>query len=380
MLPKNFCSGCSACFAACGKKAITMEKDNEGFYYPKIDDKICVSCSLCKKICPEKSFNEKKEPIIYAAYAKNHDIRKSSSSGGIFSLLAKKILDENGIVIGAAMSEDFYYAKHIAVTSEDDLKLLRGSKYIQSYTGNIFETVKNALLNNKKVLFSGTPCQVVGLKSYLPETLQENLLTVDFICHGVPSPFIWEKYIKAREKEAAAKAVAVSFRKKINGWNNYSLFIEFSNGKIFSESVRENLYLRGFISDLFSRPSCYNCKIKDNAYQSDITLSDFWGAEKIFKDENIQDGVSLIIIHSEKGNDVVSLIKDTAYLKQVEKTSALSGNKSYYQSAKRNPMRKKFMKEAQKKDIDKLLKKYCSYSLISRLRRKIYKIIKNNYS
>ena len=376
MIPKNLCSGCSACLNICPKKAISMKKEN-GFLYPSIDYSVCIDCHNCEKICPQLSSSKKHEELfIIAAYAKDENIRKNSSSGGIFSLFAQKYLSNNGIVIGCAMAEDFKSAKHIAIKNEQDLRFLRGSKYLQSQTGQIFSDVKKFLLEGKNVLFSGTPCQVAGLSAFIPDSMKKNLLTIDVICHGVPSPLVWEKYIEAREKEAGAKTKAVSFRKKTGKTKGYSLFIEFENGKTFNESIKNNFYLRGFVNNLFLRPSCYNCEIKNNAYKSDITLADYWGAEDVFEKEEVEKGISLVITHSEKGKKELAILQTSAFMIEVNKEAALKKNQSYYKKAKINSLTKNFMKDIKKQDIDKVLKKYCSSEFIPRLKRKIYKLFK----
>ncbi len=376
MIPKNLCSGCSACLNICPKKAISMKKEN-GFLYPSIDYSVCIDCHNCEKICPQLSSSKKyEEPFIIAAYAKDENIRKNSSSGGIFSLFAQKYLSNNGIVIGCAMAEDFKSAKHIAIKNEQDLRFLRGSKYLQSQTGQTFSDVKKFLLEGKNVLFSGTPCQVAGLSAFIPDSMKKNLLTIDVICHGVPSPLVWEKYIEAREKEAGAKTKAVSFRKKTDKTKEYSLFIEFENGKTFNESIKNNFYLRGFVNNLFLRPSCYNCEIKNNAYKSDITLADYWGAEDVFEKEEVEKGISLVITHSEKGKKELAILQTSAFMIEVNKEAALKKNQSYYKKAKINSLTKNFMKDIKKQDIDKVLKKYCSSEFIPRLKRKIYKLFK----
>ncbi len=376
MIPKNLCSGCSACLNICPKKAISMKKEN-GFLYPSIDYSVCIDCHNCEKICPQLSSSKKHEELfIIAAYAKDENIRKNSSSGGIFSLFAQKYLSNNGIVIGCAMAEDFKSAKHIAIKNEQDLRFLRGSKYLQSQTGQIFSDVKKFLLEGKNVLFSGTPCQVAGLSAFIPDSMKKNLLTIDVICHGVPSPLVWEKYIEAREKEAGAKTKAVSFRKKTDKTKEYSLFIEFENGKTFNESIKNNFYLRGFVNNLFLRPSCYNCEIKNNAYKSDITLADYWGAEDVFEKEEVEKGISLVITHSEKGKKELAILQTSAFMIEVNKEAALKKNQSYYKKAKINSLTKNFMKDIKKQDIDKVLKKYCSSEFIPRLKRKIYKLFK----
>lgn len=225
---KQNCCGCAACTQACPKHCITMVEDAEGFLYPDVELEKCVDCNMCQRVCPMLNKTDEDAPYTkaYAAYNLDEKERLQSSSGGVFSLLAKQVLREGGVVYGAAMSEDCTSACHIKAESPDDLVALRGSKYIQSSTEGVYQQIKNELDNRRKVLFSGTPCQIAGLKSLL-RTDYENLLCVGVICHGVPSSKIWRKYLSYRENRAGASARRTFFRHKYYGWKCSPYYLSF---------------------------------------------------------------------------------------------------------------------------------------------------------
>lgn len=225
------CSGCTACFAICPKDAITMQADSEGFKYPVIDKNKCIDCGLCCKVCPLENMygNFGEDKTSFACSAKDENFAKQSSSGGAFAILANMYIKEQAVIYGAAF-DDNWNVCHIRVDKKDELKRLYTSKYVQSNMGNTFRNVKLDLDNGKKVLFVGTPCQVAGLKSYLQKDYL-NLLAVDFICHGVPSPLVWQRYIEELEQNLNSKITEISFRNKKDGWENYCFMLKNSRRK-----------------------------------------------------------------------------------------------------------------------------------------------------
>ncbi len=355
---KKNCCGCKACEIICPKNCIEMTVDGEGFWYPIVDKDKCIDCGMCEKSCPilnkasrKKSFDAK----IYGAYSNNESIRINSSSGGMFSELAASVLEKNGAVFGCTMNDDFSFAKHIKVEDVDDLSKLQGSKYLQSDTNITFEEVKNCLQNDQKVLYSGTPCQIAGLKGYLGKYSKDyNLITVDIICHGVPSSNVWNCYKSALEKKFDSTVEKISFRNKSNGWQNYSLLCEFENKKEYKMFAGDDLYLRGFVADYYLRPSCYDCQFKGDNIKSDITLADFWGIDKVNPKFNDDKGASLVVIHSQKGQQIFDEIKDnekiTCFSENAEK--GLEYNPSYYNSVKMKSMRKVFFKQFEKNGVE----------------------------
>lgn len=374
------CCGCTACYAICPKGAITMQEDSEGFKYPAIDKSKCIDCGLCSKVCLLDKNSDKVITSIesFACTAKDENFAKQSSSGGVFPLLTNMFAEQQAVIYGAAFDNN-WKVKHIRVNDIDELKKLYTSKYVQSDMGDSFKQVKHDLDIGKEVLFAGTPCQVAGLKSYLSKEYN-NLTTVDFICHGVPSPLVWQRYIIAMEKKLNNKITEISFRDKKDGWKNYYFKLSTANGDVFYEKHGENIYMKGFLKDLYLRPSCYDCKFKTLHRASDITLADFWGIEKIIPEINVEKGVSLCWASSEKGDTILDkALKQTIY-EQVDLNEAIKHNPSAITSVKRHKNRNKFFEDISKSDIDiiSLIEKYYdNRSLRKRLSYKLRTKIKS---
>lgn len=373
---KKDCCGCYACYNICPKQCITMKMDNEGFMYPNIDKNKCINCNLCEKVCPiinpSKRVDSKK--ISYAGMNKDDQVRKKSSSGGIFSILAEYIIKNNGIVYGASFDEKFN-VKHKRILYSKDLDLLRGSKYVQSSIGNVYQQVKNDLESEKQVLFTGTPCQVEGLKSYLGKEYI-NLITMDFICHGVPSPLVWKKYLEKMKNLMQENIKNIYFRNKDIGWYLFSLKIIFDK-KRYINTVNDDLFMRGFLQDVYLRPSCYSCKFKKINRISDITVADFWGIENILPKMADDKGTSLIVIHSEKGKLLFDKLNENMILNEVNLNEAIKFNTSMVASVKYNEKRKDFFVELNSgEDLINLIKKYTKVTLKRRIKNKLKLIIK----
>lgn len=373
MVGKEQCTGCSACAMSCGMGAIQMVADREGFLYPRIDAESCVDCGKCKKACPvlQGAEPEAEVPKAYMLHAQDETLRKASSSGGAFSMLALEILKKGGIVFGCGMTDDCYQAGHIYVDSAEELGKLRGSKYVQSDMGNVMKEVKEALERDRWVLFSGTPCQVAGLQVFLGRKKYSKLLTVDVICHGVPSPVVWESYVKELEAGYGSKAVAVSFRDKSAGWRVYSLTCDFESGARYSGKITEDAYLRGFVSDLYLRPSCYHCAFKDRNYYSDLTLADFWGVDRYDPARTEDKGISLAVTHTIQGAEAVKALEN---VREVPLQTALKSNASYYKAVAPNLFRGKAIEEIEARGVTRTVEKYCGKSLVSKVRRKLAKV------
>jgi len=300
---KFSCYGCYACKELCPSNAITMLEDEEGFFYPVINETNCNHCNLCKKICiySNSEILEKNEkfPQVYASYNKDADERMFSSSGGIFLPLAKKIIDQGGYVVGAAYTSSME-VKHVIGRTMEDCKKFSGSKYVRSDISDLFPEIRELLKEDKPVLFVGVPCQVAGLKSYLG-TENENLYLVEILCHSNPSPKVFKKYISYLEEKHGSKVIDFKFKDKSIGWNSPSVLIKFENGKSIRENSRYNDYNRGFQTSLMARPSCYNCEFVEYNRTGDMTIGDFWGIEQIEHDLDDDKGISLIIVTNEKG-------------------------------------------------------------------------------
>ena len=308
---KDNCSGCHACANVCPQSCILMVSDDEGFWYPQVDKDKCIDCGLCEKVCPiihKWQPDESRTTTAMVALNKNEEIRLRSSSGGIFTLLAEEIIAQGGVVFGAAFTNDFKSVHHICVSSTVDIGRLRGSKYIQSKTEDSYIQAKKFLDKGIKVLFTGTPCQIGGLYSFLRKDY-DNLYTQDIICHGVPSPFIWEKYLEERERKAASKTQQMFFRHKKYGWKTYAVLFEFSNNTAYVKSFQEDSFMKAFLSNSCLRPSCHHCSFRNPIRQADITLADFWGIHEVFPEFDDDKGTSLVLIHSDRGQSLFDSIQ-----------------------------------------------------------------------
>lgn len=288
-----------------------MISDEEGFWYPQIDKEKCINCSMCEKVCPsihKWQPYESREAIAMAAINLNNKIRSKSSSGGIFMLIAEEIIKQGGVVFGAAFADDFRSVHHIFVDNPNDLEKLRGSKYVQSSIGETYKLAKEFLDCGRKVLFTGTPCQIEGLYSFLNNSY-DNLLLVDFVCHGVPSPGIWKKYLDYREGKDGKVIDEIMFRSKKRNWRQYYFSYRTNNGKTINIHRSDDPFLQSFLKSYSLRPSCYSCRFKGKERLADITLSDFWMVNQFLNGMDDEMGTSLLYIHSTKGLDIISNIK-----------------------------------------------------------------------
>ena len=281
-----------------------MRADSEGFDYPVINHETCTECGLCVRICPiSNHWNNPATfdfPQVFAAYHQSERVRSKSASGGIFPALAQSVLEDKGMVFGAAFDEHFRLS-HIGVETETELGPLIGSKYVQSRIGAAFKEVKNVLKRNKPVLFTGTPCQIVGLYNFLQRD-DDHLFTCDLICHGVPSPKVFQKYIGYLEESHNSKVIQYKFRSKYFGWHSYGIQITFANGKIINTTNQQDPYTIGFLDNLFLRPICSICPYTSLHRHADITIGDFWGIEKYMPELNDNKGVSAILVNTAKGS------------------------------------------------------------------------------
>ena len=312
---KHDCCGCSACYNGCPVKAIEMIEDSEGFKYPKIDEDICIDCNWCRRICPfliADSLKEKEEKDFYYLKHNDENVLFNSTSGGAFSAISDSILEEGGIVYGAVFDENFV-VKHIGANTLEEKNKMRKSKYSQSDLLNVFSEIKNHLHKGKKVMFSGTPCQVAGLKSYL-DTLKwdKNLLLVDVICHSIPSPKVFRDYIDIIEKEEGKAITWIDFRYKDVPWTR-----DHSNrGFKYKLEGSDEIHSKDIFYDLFfklktiTRPACEKCPFTDVIRVSDITIADYWGIEKYSKDLYDQMGVSSIMFNTDRGRDYLEKISN----------------------------------------------------------------------
>ena len=371
---REICSGCGACYAKCPTSAITMAPDELGFLYPKIDEDKCINCGLCRKICPSanKFLDDGKYPSAYAVVNKDDEIRMKSSSGGVFSLIAENILAKGGVVFGAAFEEDLSIT-HIKCDSRDQLDRLRGSKYSQSKTADVYKEVRRCLDDGVDVLFTGTPCQIEGLYAFLGRDY-DNLFTQDIICHSVPSPSVWRNFVS--EYSRGRRLGNIFFRDKTYGWDHYSMRLEYMDGKSELILSNKNEFMKGFINGVYARNSCSLCSGRKIHRKADITLGDFWGVQNVDSDFNDNKGVSLVMVHSEKGEGLLRPLGERAIIRKVDFEQSIKSNPAYFRSPKPNKVRKHFIKEYKKgRSPRKILNKYLSNNFLSKIRRFIIKSI-----
>lgn len=319
IIDKKKCCGCSSCAQRCPQKCIEMRADEEGFLYPHVDTDTCINCGLCEKKCPVLNPYNSHAPIeCYAAKNPNKEVNYLSSSGGIFHPLQNYILEQGGIVFGARFN-DKWEVVHSYIVSISQGDIFRGSKYVQSRIGTSYIDVEKFLKDGRTVLFSGTPCQIAGLKHFLGKDYS-NLILVDIVCHGVPSPRIWKEYLASLSLKDIG---AINHKDKKSGWNTYSIVIKNSNGDIiFSELSSKNKYLKAFKRNLILRQSCYNCSFKSGKSHSDITLADFWGIKDVLPYMDDETGVSLVCCNTNKGKDLINsinIIKNVAPFEEAVK-------------------------------------------------------------
>ena len=305
----------------------------------------------------------------YAAYSKNDDIRMQSSSGAVFSHLANYILSKSGVIYGVAMSSDCKSAEYIRVASEKELPKLRGSKYIQAKVGDTFKKVKEDLSCGKYVLFTGTGCQINGLRCYLGSDYHR-LYCVDVVCHGVPSPKLWRAYAENIQKGKKSRLKAVDFRCKDFGWKEFGVKkVTLGNKQLFTPKGQDP-YMRMFLTNISLRPSCYECRAK--AYRlSDISVADFWGIDNVSPDMNDNKGISLVIVRSDKGQALFEKISSELIYKEVDYKEAIRGNSAENESVKRPAQREIFFENFNNMGFNGLAKKYYPVSL----KRKIKNIL-----
>ena len=349
---KTKCTGCFACESVCPKECITMKEDAEGFWYPLVKYDECISCELCTKKCPiinPREIDRSYEIVSYAAINKNEKTRANSSSGGLFSAIAEAVIKKNGVVFGASFSEDFSVLTK-SVDAIEKIYQLQGSKYVQSRIGDSYKIAKLLLEAGRIVFFTGTPCQIGGLYSYLNKDY-DNLLTADLICHGVPSPLVWRKYINYRKEVAQSDIAKTSFRHKNCGWKKFSVLFEFTNNTEYLQEHDKDPFMKAFLGDYCLRPSCYECAYKTQKRNSDITLADFWGIENVYPEMDDDNGTSLIIIHSLKGQKCIDSISEKLVLREYSYKEIQKYNSAYLKSVDEPKERKYFLNKIEEQDF-----------------------------
>ncbi len=371
----RFCSGCAACFNACPVGSIEMRENSEGFLYPIVNKDSCTECKLCENVCPILNPFQRKEPFAtFAAKNRNSSIRLESSSGGIFSLIAERIIHEGGVVFGACYN-DSMQVEHNFTESLAELNRFMGSKYIQGNIDHCYRQAAHFLDSGRKVLFSGTPCQIAGLNHYLHRDYAD-LLTIEVVCHGVPSPKVWRHYLDTLNINL--NHASVNFRDKQNGWQHYNFTISdsISGSVLFTEPASQNLFMKGFLRNIYLRPSCHHCVSKAFTSGADIVLGDFWGIRNYYPEFDDDKGVSLVIALSKKGADLFNVLSPDCI--ETDYKQALVGNPSIEYSSTCHPNRARFFALLNKNKIkaDCLINDCLKPAALDKLKSIILKIIR----
>ena len=363
------CTLCGGCINACPTDAIRLKKQYLDFCYPDIDANLCINCNKCELSCPilgEKSKPENGFPIAFAAQSKNDEVRIRSSSGGAFYEFADKMLKDGGYVCGAVFDEEFH-VKHIVSNSKNDVYRMMGSKYAQSDMGYCYREIKDVLEKGHKVLFSGCPCQVAGMRTFLGKEYR-NLLLVELICHGIPSDQMLQAYIRMQEKKYGAKLKRMEFRNKTKGWHNSAVRMEFENGKIYAEPMTIDAFMQGYFRGVSLKESCFSCQFRNFASGSDLTIGDFWGAEIEMSHIDDNKGLSVVISNSQKGT--VFLEKTMTSCVPVKMDNILKYNQALVRPFSIGEQRTVFYKYATEKGAEKAIEQFFYEKLLQKIKRK----------
>jgi len=353
---KDRCTGCGSCASGCPKGAIHMLPDREGFLYPTVTD-ACIQCGHCSHICPVLKQRERRpEPTVFAAWNNDETVRRLSGAGGVFSLLAEFILDDGGVVFGAALDEDLR-VRHMGITSKADIHRLRGPKPVQSDISDSYRLVRHCLERGRRVLFTGTPCQVDGLYRYLGEH-PEKLLTVDILCGGAPSPGVWEHLVRSMTYIKQKKPLSVSFCAKLEGEKDRRFRVEFEGGSAYDAPLPKSELGYGLRRRLFLRPSCHTCAYTNLNRPADFTLGDFWGLRPDELPEQQEKGISLLLVNTAHGSHVFDQLPLSRQVYSIER--AVAGNPRLATPLPASPDRAAFFAAYALEPFDQVRRKFCA--------------------
>jgi len=384
IIDKHNCCGCEACVQACPKQCISFEEDKEGFHYPKVDNSICIECELCEKVCPILlPYNLRKPLTQVAAINPDETVRKESSSGGIFTMLAENVIRKGGVVFGVRFDEKWQAVFDYADTIEG-LSAFRGSKYLQARVGKSFVEVKEFLQQGREVLFSGTSCQVSALKHLLRRDY-DNLLLVDVVCHGVPSPKVWGRYLDEVTQNNMNAIKYVKFRSKKQGWKRFCFdltYVKEGEQHNISSWHQQNHFMRIFLNDVILRPSCHSCRAKGGRSWSDLTVADFWGINQLNSQMDDDGGTSLVLVYSDKGRNAFEALHLNTW--EAKYDDVIKYNPSIENSVLEHPKRKMFFSRLDESEsvinlIDETLRIPISTRIMQlpkRIVRFLYRVLK----
>lgn len=369
---KKNCCGCGGCMNICPKHCVTMKFDSEGFLYPTINKNSCINCGLCEKICPVLNCQPDIpfEQTAYLAQNKNEKIRRESTSGGAFTAIAEYVIENGGVVFGSAY-DDKFHVHHTYVENKKELWKFRNSKYVQSDTGKTFSQAETFLKNGRLVCYSGTPCQIEGLKRYLRKEY-ENLITVDVVCHAVPSPLMWEKYLEMQQEGLGTNISNIMFRDKHYGYKYSTMTIINKDGnEVYTYGIDTDPMLRAFFSNICDRPSCYDCHFKKRYRVSDFTLWDCFEVEKFDKNLDDDKGTTRVLVHSKKGREVFKCLSDKINFVPADPDFLTADIKEMFHSIAINQNREQFFHDANNLEPKLLFNKYFPETLKVRMERMI---------
>lgn len=364
---KSECCGCTACFNICPKGCISMQEDYEGFRYPAVDKATCIDCHLCEKVCPIITPQKAHQPLkIFGLKNINITVQKASTSGGVFFALAEYTIAKKGVVIGAIYDEDFQVV-HQKTEALADCKKFHGAKYVESHLlNNLFKEIKTLLKQERYVLFTGTPCQVAGLKNFLRKDYP-NLLTCDLVCSSVPSPKVFRDYLNFAQRKKEIQSINMRWKEK--GWDKTSQQITYADGKTLIGKGDAKLWHTIAFTHLVSRPSCHKCRFSNFERPGDFSIGDFWGIEAAHPSFFDKNGVSLTMLNTEKGEKVFEAIKDNFQIQPT--TQELCRQPRLTTPVKPNPLREQFWKEYDSSRFETLARKYWRYGTWNQLKFQI---------
>jgi len=369
------CTLCGSCYNACPVEAISFKKPYLDFLYPTIDNSRCVGCDRCERSCPilaEKCEPESGYPIAFAAKSRDEEVRRKSSSGGVFYELASRVLADGGYVCGAVFDECFH-VKHIVSNTQEDLYRMMGSKYAQSDMGMCFRQIKTLLDAGKRVLFTGCPCQVAGLRTYVGKKYL-NLILVELICHGIPSDQMLQVYIGVQEKKYGAKLKEMEFRNKAKGWHNSSVRMRFENGREYQESMTMDTFMQGYFQYITVKESCYSCNFRNFSSGADITIGDFWGAETVLPETDDNIGLSAVIATTEKGKYLLKKTSAELFSSHIE--TVIRYNQNLLVSSKQNPIRSEFYTYAKEYNVEKAIQRFLKEKTLHKIMRQSKQLLR----
>ena len=354
---KDNCCGCHACGTACPLGCIEMSADSEGFLYPQVNEELCIDCGICEKVCPMTSeLRQGEPPLALAAWNRNTTVRDESSSGGVFSALMRQTIEKEGVVIGAAFDSNMTL-RHQSAQDETESHMFRGSKYLQSIIGDAYRETQEYLQQGRNVLFSGTPCQIAGLYAFLGKD-DDNLLTCDLVCHGVPSPKVFSAYKENLERQHKAKTQRITFRSKVSGWKRYSVALSFANATEYRRILTDDPFMIGFLRNTYLRPSCHLCHFSRLPRVADISLGDFWGVGVHHPEWDDDKGTSLVLVQTPKGQKAIDACSLALVVHEADLTLAILSNPCICASVQPGQQRAAFFDDLDRLPFEQLIKKY----------------------